>query len=163
MSALPRIRPTMLGTAALVALLSALLVGLRRPTPRTTNLGFTVHLDGRGAEGVDDIWRGVLDGPNAGVIAIRLEHTSPSPAALPETAGPVHAIVFVSYDNVARSFGADMSGRISKAGTAHLTGTIDAGAASGSPIDVTMHLNVKGCHGTIGFSRVSPRTVSLSQ
>lgn len=163
MSALPRIRPTMLGTAALVALLSALLVGLRRPTPRTTNLGFTVHLDGRGAEGIDDIWRGVLDAPNAGVIAIRLEHKSPSPAALPETAGMVHAIVFVSYDNVARSFGADVSGRISETGTAHLSGAIDVGAARGATIDVTMHLNAKGCHGTIAFSPVGPRTVSLAQ
>jgi hypothetical protein len=123
MPGLTRTRLTMLGTAALVALSSAGLVGLRRPTLRPTNLDFTVHYDGRGAENLDDIWRGELDDPEAGRIAIRIERPAP---------GPMHAFVFVSHDNVARSFGAEVRGDTTDSGTVHLRGTIDVGTATGA-------------------------------
>lgn len=132
---------TILGTVLSVALLSA-------PFERT---GFTIHEDGRGAEGVDDVWRGRLDAPDAGVITIRVEHLVPAPAGGPATAGPVHALVFVSCDDDARSFGADVTGTMTATGAMHLTGTVDVGPASGSTVDVTVHVHrhrLDG-HGTI--------------
>jgi hypothetical protein len=119
---------TLLATAAIVAAsLSA----------RPSHLGFTAHPDGRGAEGLDDIWRGALDRPDAGVIEIRVE-TAPT--------GLAHGFVFVSHDSLARSFGATVTGRVD--GTSvHLTGPIDVGSASGSMIDLTMRAG----HGSIRY------------
>jgi hypothetical protein len=135
---------TLIRTAAFVALLSVGLVGLDRLTPHATNVKFTAHLDGRGAENLDDIWRGVLDSPDSGVIAIRIEHTS-----------PLHAFVFVSHDHLDRSFGAEVRGSMTDADAVHLTGTIDVGAASGAAIDVTMHRN-GGASQYRGTIRMSP-------
>ncbi|HLZ08001.1 MAG TPA: hypothetical protein VKT80_05390 [Chloroflexota bacterium] len=112
-----------------------------RVGPRSPNLRFTAHYDGRGAEGIDDIWRGTLDRPDAGVIQIRIE-TTPS--------GISHGFVFVSHDSLSRSFGATVTGRIDGA-TAHLTGPIDVGKTAGATIDLTMHAG----HGTIRVERLT--------
>lgn len=134
---------TLLATALSAALLTA-------PFQHT---GFTIHDDGRGAEGVDDVWRGALDAPDAGVITIRVEHLVPTPAGGPTTTGPVHALVFVSCDDGARSFGADMTGTVTATGAMRLTGTVDVGPASGSTVDVIirLHRHRLDGHGTIRF------------
>jgi hypothetical protein len=125
------------------------LVGIHRPTTPPANIGFTTHYDGRGAEGIDDIWRGTLDAPDRGAITIRIEHPSSSPIA-----GIVRALVFVSSDDVARSFGAEVTGSITETGTASLSGTVDVGAAPGAAIDLTMRVDDQrfGHHGTIRFT-----------
>lgn len=112
----------------------------------TANLAFTAHYDGRGAEGLDDIWRGTLDQPDAGVIEIRVETV---------TDGPAHGFVFVSHDILARSFGATVTGSV-EGQTMHLTGPIDVGQGSGATIDLTMHLG----HGTIRKCEGSSRARS---
>jgi hypothetical protein len=121
-----------------VAMLALLLVA--RPA-RSAKLDFTAHYDGRGAEGTDDIWRGTLDTPGAGVVVMRIERRPIS--------GNVHALVFVSHDSLARSFGADVTGRQTDDSTVQLKGHIDVGRASGTAIEVTMH----GHHGTITLVR----------
>jgi hypothetical protein len=123
-------RLTVLSLAALVLLLSV------RRTP-ATKLDFTAHYDGRGAEGIDDIWRGTLHTPDAGVVEVRMERRS--------TPGDVHALVFVSHDSLARSFGADVTGRQTDDSTIQLEGHIDVGSASGKAVEVTL----RGTHGTI--------------
>jgi hypothetical protein len=128
------LRLTILSLAAFVLLLIA------RRAPSAT-LDFTARYDGRGAEGVDDIWRGTLSTPDAGVVVVRIERRS--------TTGDVHALVFVSHDSLARSFGADMTGRQTDDSTVQLKGHIDVGRASGTPVMVTMHRH----HGTITLLR----------
>jgi hypothetical protein len=123
-------RLTILSLAALVLLLTM------RQAP-STKLDFTARYDGRGAEGIDDIWRGTLDTPEAGVVVMRIERRS--------THAEVHALVFVSHDSLARSFGADVTGRRTDDSTLQLEGRIDAGRASGTAVEVTM----RGTHGTI--------------
>jgi hypothetical protein len=123
-------RWTIVSVAMFVLLLMA------RPA-RSAKLDFTARYDGRGAEGIDDIWRGTLDTPDAGVVVIRVERRS--------TSAPVHALVFVSHDSLARSFGADVTGRQTDDSTVQLKGHIDVGRASGTAVEVTM----RGTHGTI--------------
>src|SRR5579872_850169 len=91
-------------------------------------MAFTSHYEGRGAEGLDDIWRGTLDRPGAGVIAIRVET---------DRNGTARGFVFVSRDTLERSFGATVTGHV-EGETIHLSGPIDVGPASGTMIDLTM-------------------------
>jgi|SRR5579862_4609969 len=108
-------------------------------SPRAATMAFTSHYEGRGAEGLDDIWRGTLDRPGAGVIVIRVETG---------VQGTVRGFVFVSRDTLARSFGATVTGRI-EGDALHLSGPIDVGPASGMMIDLTM----RGGRGTIRARR----------
>jgi len=124
------IRLTILSLGALVLLLTV------RRAP-ATKLDFTAQYDGRGAEGIDDIWRGTLHTPDAGVVEVRMERR-------PVT-GDVHALVFVSHDSLSRSFGADVTGRQTDDSTVQLEGHIDVGRASGKAVEVTL----RGTHGTI--------------
>ena len=126
------IRLTWLSLAASAVLLSA--------PSAPAKLDFTGHYDGRGAEGIDDIWRGTLDTRDAGVVVFRIECHATSP--------DLHALVFVSRDSLARSFGADVTGRRSDDSTMHFTGTIDVGHASRTAVDVFLHEH----HGTIRFA-----------
>lgn len=136
----------------LVGVLSAPLLGLARLTTRPASVDFAVHFDGIGAEGVDDLWRGSLGKPDGGMITIRVEHLSGYPHQ-PMTAGPIHAEVFVSHDDLGQSFGADVTGTIDSAGLMHMTGTIDVGPDAGTPVAVVAILdpNRLDGHGLIRF------------
>ncbi|HZS57897.1 MAG TPA: hypothetical protein VFA43_01415 [Gemmatimonadaceae bacterium] len=105
----------------------------------SANVAFTSHYDGRGAEGLDDIWRGTLDRPDAGAIEIRIE---------PGARGAARGFVFVSRDTLAGSFGATVTGSVDGEAV-HLTGPIDVGRTSGAMIDLTMHRG----HGTLRVDR----------
>jgi hypothetical protein len=133
----------------MLALVGAPLLGFDRAPAAPARLTFTGHYDGRGAEGIDEIWRGALDAPEAGVIVVRLDRRLPS---------EVRGFVFVSHDNVARSFGADLAGGVDGSGAVHLIGVIDVGAAAGSTIDVAMRLDGQRlpCRGTIRFRPLTP-------
>jgi hypothetical protein len=126
------IRLSILGLAILALLLTA----RRAPSAK---LDFTARYDGRGAEGIDNVWRGTLNTPDAGVVTMRIERGS--------TPTDVHALVFVSRDSLARSFGADMTGRQTDDSTFQLRGHIDVGRAFGTAVEVTMH----GHRGTIAL------------
>lgn len=110
--------------------------------PRPTGMAFTSHYDGRGAEGLDDIYRGTLDRPGAGVIAVRIE---------PGPQGTARGFVFVSRDTLARSFGATVTGTVD-GDAIHLTGPIDVGHTPGATIDLAMRAG----QGTIRVDRFHP-------
>lgn len=84
---------------------------------------------------------------------------SPNEAHQPMTAGPIHAEVFVSHDDLGKSFGADVTGSIDGAGLLHLTGTVDVGPAAGTPVDVTARLDPRRLngHGLIRFLSMTAR------
>jgi hypothetical protein len=143
----------------LVGVLSAPLLGFARITAtHPTNVEFSVAFDGVGAEGIDDLWRGSLQNPSAGMITIRVEHLAPE-SHQPMTVGPIHAEVFVSRDDLTQSFGADVTGSIDSAGVLHLTGTVDVGPAAGTPVDVTAQLDPRRLngHGLIRFLSLTAR------
>ena len=142
----------------LVGVLSAPLLGLARITTHLNNVAFTLHFDGIGAEGVDDLWRGSLGKPDAGMVTIRVEHLANTPHQ-PLTAGPIHAEVFVSTEDLARSFGADVTGSIDSTGLLHMTGTVDVGPAAGTPVTVEAQLDPRRFdgHGIIRFLSMTAR------
>ena len=142
----------------LVGILSAPLLGLARITTHPTNIAFTMHFDGIGAEGVDDLWRGALGTPDSGMITIRVEHLT-GQAHQPLTSGPIHAEVFVSNEDLAKSFGADVTGSIDKEGFLHMSGLVDIGPAAGTPVTVEAQLDPKrfGGHGIIRFLSMTAR------
>jgi len=142
----------------LVGILSVPILGLARITTSPANVAFTVHFDGIGAEGIDDLWRGSLGHPDAGMITIRVEHLS---GALhkPMTPGPIRAEVFVSHENLAKSLGADVTGSIDSTGLLRLTGTVDIGRTAGTPIAVIAELDPQRLdgHGLIRFLPMTAR------
>jgi len=143
----------------LVGVLSAPLLGLARITAtHPAHVEFSVAFDGIGAEGIDDLWRGSLKNPGTGMITIRVEHLAPE-SHQPMTAGPIRAEVFVSQDDVTKSFGADVAGSIDSDGVLHLTGTVDVGPAAGTPVDVTAQLDPRRLngHGLIRFLSMTAR------
>jgi hypothetical protein len=109
--------------------------------PERLELGFSLHFDGVGAEGIDDIWRGQLAGPTGGEVMIRLALLAPvSESARPSW--PVHAIVFVAADDAARSFVAELDGTIDwRSGAMRLSGVVTDGWMAGSPIGETAQIN----------------------
>ena len=136
----------------LVGILSTPLLGVARVTTHPNNVAFSLHFDGLGAEGVDDLWRGSLGNPDGGMITIRVEHLA-SPLHNPLTSGPIHAEVFVSHDDLTRSFGADVTGSIDSTGFVHMSGLIDVGPAAGTPVTVEAQLDPHRFdgHGIIRF------------
>jgi hypothetical protein len=109
--------------------------------PERLELGFSLHFEGVGAEGIDDIWRGQLAGPTGGEVMIRLELLAPaSESARPSW--PVHAIVFVAADDAARSFVAELDGTIDwRSGAMRLSGVVTDGWMAGSPIGETAQID----------------------
>jgi hypothetical protein len=109
--------------------------------PEHLELGFSLHFDGVGAEGIDDIWRGQLAGPTGGEVVIRLALLAPtSESARPSW--PVHAIVFVAADDAARSFVAELDGTVDwKSGAMRLSGLVTFGWMAGSPIGETAQID----------------------
>jgi hypothetical protein len=140
----------------LVGILGAPLLGFARITKQPANLAFTMHFDRIGAEGVDDVWCGALGNPDAGMITIRVEHLAGT-SFEPMTAGPIHAEVFVSHEDLARSFGADVTGSIDSVGVMHMTGAVDVGPAAGTPVTVVVQLDPRrlGGQGTVEFTEMT--------
>jgi hypothetical protein len=131
--------------------------------PGQVELGFSLDYEGVGAEGIDEIWRGKLAGEMGGEVVIRLELLAPaSESARPSW--PVHAIVFVAADDVARSFVAELDGTIDwRSGAMRLSGVVTDGWMAGSPIRQTARIDPARLDGdgtlrigTVGVASVSP-------
>jgi len=146
-----------LSRAALgVALLTTPLVGPHRPTTRSNPLEFTARRDGGDASGVDGMWRGTVRRPGGGVIMLRVEHRARPAVFGPANAAPLHALVFVSHDDMASTFAAEVTGSLNDDGATRLTGTVNVGATAGSTIDLVLRLSADGhlCQGTISFPAI---------
>lgn len=123
-------------------------------TPGTFN--FTAQHEGRATDHVAGTWSGRLSQPDGGVIAIRLERVARS--------SKLHALVFVSHDEMSRSFGADVAGHMTEAGTAQLAGKVNIGPSSGAMVNVSLELctSTGGCRGTVRFVRVDDPHIPAS-
>jgi len=136
---------------------------LTMAAPERVELGFSLDYEGVGAEGIDEIWRGKLAGETRGEVVIRLELLAPaSESARPSW--PVHAIVFVAADDVARSFVAELDGTIDwRSGAMRLSGVVTDGWMAGSPIRQTAWIDPSQLDGdgtlrigTTGVASLSP-------
>jgi hypothetical protein len=136
-----------------VALLTTPLAGLHRSTTRPNPLEFTARRDGGDASGVDGMWRGTVRHPGAGGVMLRVEHRARPAVNGPANTAPLHALVFVSHDDMARSFAAEVTGSIDNDGATRLTGTVNVGAAAGSTVDLVLRLSADRqlVQGTISF------------
>jgi hypothetical protein len=136
-----------------VALLTTPLAGLHRSTTRPKPFEFTARRDGSDASGVDGMWRGTCRHPDAGSVMLRVEHRAQPAVNGPANAAPLHALVFVSHDDMARSFAAEVTGSVDNDGATRLTGTVNVGASAGSTVDLVLRLSADQhlVEGTISF------------
>jgi hypothetical protein len=145
--------PILTRAAIGIALLTTPLAGLHRSTTRPNPLEFTARRDGSDAGGVDGMWRGTVRRPGAGSVMLRVEHRAQPAINGPAKAAPLHALVFVSHDDMARSFAAEVTGSVDNAGATRLTGTVNVGAAAGSTVALVLRLSADRnlVEGTISF------------
>ena len=138
--------PILTCSAIGVALLITSLAGPHR-------LEFTARRDGGDASGVDGMWRGTVRRPGAGGVMLRVEHRARLAVNGPANAAPLHALLFVSHDDMARSFAAEVTGSVDNDGATRLTGTVNVGAAAGSTVDLVLRLSADRhlVEGTISF------------
>lgn len=106
-----------------------------------TDLRYAIHFEGVGAEGVDDIWRGRIEGPASGEIMLLVEYRGrPVDAAGP--VWPVRVMAFVTADNPAQSFLAQMSGTIDwRSGDVQLRGQVSDGWMKGATVEQAFRLD----------------------
>ncbi len=141
-------------TLTLGALLALVLIGFglhnaiaaaRAATPSAqANLGaleFKAIYTGGGAEGVDLIWRGPLEGALPGVATVRVEYTG-AEANRARPVWPVRALLFVSANDRARSFVGELAGSMNwQTGEMHLSGPVTDGWQRGARLEQTLSLN----------------------
>jgi hypothetical protein len=134
-------------------MISAPLVGTTRPDARPATLTFTVQHEGPGSGRVDGTWVGTLNAPATGAILIRVDRPTSYAIAASTLAAPVHATVFVAHHDMTQSFGADVSGSMTKERVAQLAGMVNRGAASGATVEIVLQMNAEShdCQGTIRF------------
>ena len=82
------------------------------------------------------MWRGTVRRPGAGSVMLRVEHRAQPAVSGPANAAPLHALLFVSHDDMARSFAAEVTGSV-----------------AGSPVDLVLRLSADRhlVEGTISF------------
>ena len=95
---------------------------------------YTLHFDGVGAEGVDNIWTGPIVGAPRGEITVRVAHRGPE-AGRAKALWPVTAIVFVAADDPRESFAAELQGTLDwTSGQMRLSGGITEGWMKGAAV-----------------------------
>jgi hypothetical protein len=110
-------------------------------------LGFAVSYAGIGAEGVDMVWRGRVEGPVPGQVTIRMEYAG-SQAGRRLQIWPVNAWLFFSADDLRNSFAAELSGRMHwGTGEMRVTGLVSDGARMDTPIEQRMRLEQPALQG----------------
>lgn len=103
-------------------------------------LGFEVRYAGIGAEGVDMVWRGRMDGPVPGLVTIRMEYAG-SPAGRQLQVWPVNVWLFSSAEDYRNSFVAELSGRMHwGVGEMRVTGLVSDGVQADTPVEVRMRV-----------------------
>ncbi|MGH7497281.1 MAG: hypothetical protein ACREL3_00345 [Gemmatimonadales bacterium] len=124
-------------------------------------LVFDVSYGGIGAEGVDQIWHGVVGGPVPGRVTIRMEYAgAPGDSRMP--LWPVNAWLFFSADDYRNSFCAELSGSMSwKSGDMRVTGLVSNGVHRDTPIEQRIHFRLPTLAGT-AMVRFLPRLATRS-
>jgi hypothetical protein len=145
--------PILIRAALGLTLLTTPLAGLHSSTTRPKPFAFTARRDGSDAGGVDGMWRGSVRRPDAGSVLLRVEHRAQPAVNGSANAAPLHALVLVSHDDMARSFAAEVTGSVDNDGATHLTGTVNVGATAGSTVDLVLRLSADRhlVEGTISF------------
>jgi hypothetical protein len=112
------------------------------------SLAFDVEYAGIGAEGVDQIWRGTVDGPVPGIVTIRVEYAG-APADRRMPVWPVNAWLLFSADDLRSSFAAELSGSLNwTSGELRVTGLVSDGIRRDSPVEQRVRLLRPGFAGT---------------
>ena len=98
-------------------------------------LAFAVRYTGIGAEGVDMVWRGEVEGEVSGQVTIRMEYAG-AEAGRRLQVWPVNVWVFFSADDLRNSFAAELSGRMHwGTGEMRVTGLVSDGVKMDTPIE----------------------------
>lgn len=101
-------------------------------------LAFAVRYTGIGAEGVDMVWRGEVEGEVSGQVTIRMEYAG-AEAGRRLQVWPVNAWLFFSADDLRNSFAAELSGRMHwGTGEMRVTGLVSDGVKMDTPIEQRM-------------------------
>jgi hypothetical protein len=136
---------------ATIAATMAPMIAARYPAPATTDassMAFSAKFEGVGAEGIDDIWTGALDGTTKGEVTIRLEHLG-SEMDRAKAVWPVHALVFVAADDASKSMITDASGTLDwRTGSLTMKGTVTDGYRKGSTVEETVKLDARTLAGS---------------
>ena len=130
--------------------------GAAAPVTLPDSLVFQVHYAGLGSEGVDLIWRGLVEGASAGQVTIRMEYAGPADdRGMP--IWPVNAWLFFSADDLRGSFAAELSGSMNwRSGEMRVTGLVSDGGQVGTPLEQRMRVVSPGLAGTASV-RFFPR------
>ena len=161
--ALPRIR-VMLGAVLALALIgfgqiavSAAHAATQTAEAQLNALEFGAIYTGAGAEGVDLIWTGPLQGPLAGRATVRVEYVGTA-ADRARPVWPVRALLFVSADDATKSFVGELAGTIDwRSGEVQLTGPVIDGWRRGARVEQTLSMHRPWFDGT-GTIRLLERT-----
>jgi len=129
-----------------IAATMAPMIAARYPAPATaaaSSMSFNAKFEGVGAEGIDDIWTGELDGATKGEVTIRLEHLG-SEMDRAKAVWPVHALVFVAADDASKSMITDANGTLDwRTGSLSMKGTVTDGYRKGSLVEETVKLDAR--------------------
>ena len=119
------------------------------PTPARLpdTLSFAVSYAGIGAEGVDMVWRGEVEGAVPGQVTIRMEYAG-SEAGRRLQVWPVNAWLFFSAEDLRNSFGAELSGRMHwGTGEMRVTGLVSDGVRRDTPVEQRMLVELPALQG----------------
>ena len=120
------------------------------------SLAFDVEYGGIGAEGIDQIWRGNVEGELPGVVTIRVAYAG-APADRKMPVWPVNAWLFFSADDLVSSFVAELSGSMDwTSGDLRVTGLVSDGRRRDAPVEQHIRLLRPGLGGT-AIVRFPPR------
>ena len=158
-SAPRRVAPLVLG-AVVTRSVAALAAGAGRIAPgavgaeaATTELpdtlAFEVEYVGIGAEGVDLVWRGRVEGAAPAQATIRMEYAGGADdRAMP--LWPVNVWLFYAADDYQRSFAAELSGSMNwGTGELRVSGLVSDGLRTNVPLEQRIQLHRPGLTGAV--------------
>lgn len=136
-----------LACSALAPIAAQRVISLRTPAVTSTSptryaeLRHNLRFEGVGAEGIDDIWRGAMQGAAPGEITLRVEYRG-APMEVSQPVWPVRAMTFVAADDQARSFVAESEGTLDwRTGNLELNGSVTEGSRKGAAVAQTVHFD----------------------
>lgn len=111
------------------------------------SVSFSVRYTGVGADGVDMIWRGAVEGDVPGQVTIRMEYAGSADGRRLEV-WPVNAWLFFSADDLRNSFAAELSGRMHwGTGEMRVTGLVSDGVRVDTPVEQRVQVEQPGLQG----------------
>ena len=115
---------------------------------RYAELRHNVRFEGVGAEGIDDIWRGPMQGAAPGEVTLRVEYRG-APMEASQPVWPVRAMTFVAADDPSQSFVAETEGTLNwKTGNLELNGSVTEGSKKGAAVTQAVHFDRDQLNGT---------------